>query len=316
MYTQIVLQFVAGELRYIRNHYYCLHKSSPMRKHFIYFVAALSIGFSSCTKDDLPNMDPIAAKIMLNEAYGTDPRQTMDIYLPPNRNSRDTKVMVLIHGGGWSGGDKSDMTVIVDSMKKRLPDYAFFNINYRLASWPANLFPTQEIDVKAAVAFIHGNSDYYQVSKKFVFAGASAGGHLALLQGFKDSVPVKARAIVSFFGPSDMVDMYNNPASPAAPAAAIAALMSGTPTSNPGLYFSSSPINYINSSSAPTILIQGGLDPLVRPSQSTSVQTKLTAAGVANQLVFYPTGGHGDWDVATYTDAFNKIQAFLAAKVQ
>jgi hypothetical protein len=31
--------------------------------------------------------------------------------------------------------------------------------------------------------------------------------------------------------------------------------------------------------------------------------------------VFYPTGGHGNWDVATYTDAFNKIQVFLGVHV-
>jgi uncharacterized membrane protein len=51
---------------------------------------------------------------------------------------------------------------------------------------------------------------------------------------------------------------------------------------------------------------------LVRPQQSLAVQAKLITAGVANQYVFYPTGGHGDWDAATYTDTFNKIQAFFA----
>jgi len=286
-----------------------------MRLHQFLFAACIVV-LASCTKDDTAGtgQDPISEKTMLNVAYGTDAKQSMDIYLPANRNVTNTKVMVIIHGGGWTSGDKTDMSVVVDSLKKRLPDYAFFNINYRLAAWPNNLFPTQEMDVRTAVQFINGNTATWQISKKFVIAGASAGGHLALLQGFKDSVPVKTKAIVSFFGPSDMADLYNNPL-PAAPAVAIAALMSGTPTTNATLYYQSSPVNFINSSSAPTILIHGGLDPLVRPSHSTNVQTKLTAAGVANELVFYPTGGHGDWDAATYTDAFNKIQAFLTANV-
>lgn len=285
-----------------------------MRLHQFLFAACIVV-LASCTKDDTgTGQDSISEKIMLNTAYGTDAKQSMDIYLPANRNVTNTKVMVIIHGGGWTSGDKTDMSVVVDSLKKRLPDYAFFNINYRLAAWPNNLFPTQEMDVRTAVQFINGNTATWQISKKFVIAGASAGGHLALLQGFKDSVPVKMKAIVSFFGPSDMADLYNNPL-PAAPAVAIAALMSGTPTTNATLYYQSSPVNFINSSSAPTILIHGGLDPLVRPSHSTNVQTKLTAAGVANELVFYPAGGHGDWDAATYTDAFNKIQAFLTANV-
>jgi acetyl esterase/lipase len=61
--------------------------------------------------------------------------------------------------------------------------------------------------------------------------------------------------------------------------------------------------------------LHGGVDPLVNASQSVAVKNLLTAAGVTNQYVFYPTGGHGDWDVATYTDAFNKIEAFLKANV-
>lgn len=286
-----------------------------MRLQKLLFAAFLILFAASCTKDEADDgTGTISEKTMLNVAYGTDAKQTMDIYLPANRNITNTKVLVMVHGGGWVSGDKTDMSVVVDSLKKRLPDYAFFNINYRLAAWPANLFPTQEMDVRTAVQFINGNTTTWQVSKKFVIAGASAGGHLSLLQGFKDSVPVKMKAIVSFFGPSDMADMYNNPL-PAAPASAIAALLSGTPTSNPTLYFQSSPVNFINSNSAPTILIHGGLDPLVRTSHSTNVQTLLTAAGVTNQMVLYPTGGHGDWDAATYTDAFNKIQAFLTANV-
>lgn len=286
-----------------------------MRLQKLLFAACIVL-LASCVKDDQGGgTNGIAEKIMLNTAYGTDAKQTMDIYLPANRNITNTKVMVVIHGGGWVGGDKADMSVVIDSLKKRLPDYAFFNINYRLAAWPANLFPTQEMDVKAAVQFIYGNTDTWQVSKKFVIAGASAGGHLSLLQGFKETVPVKAKAVVSFFGPSDMAALYNDP-SPGAPATAVFLLMSGTPASNASLYASSSPINYISASTPPTILIHGGLDPLVKLYHSTNVNTALASAGVATQMVTYPTGGHGDWDAATYTDAFNKIQAFLTANVQ
>ncbi len=268
----------------------------------------------SCKKDDTTTGgDPIAAKTILNVSYGTDPLQKMDIYLPANRSVTSTKVIIMVHGGGWIQGDKSDFTTMVDTLKKRLPGYAIFNINYRLAAWPANIFPTQELDVKAATEFIYGNRSTYLVGDKFVMLGASAGGHLSLLQAYKYSSPVKVKAVVDFFGPTDMVAMYND-----APASqpAYMLLLSGTPASNPTMYSQSSPVNYITASTCPTIIIQGGADPLVNATtQSVALKNKLTTASVVNEYVFYPAGGHGDWDAATYTDAFNKIQAFLTVNV-
>lgn len=282
-------------------------------KTILYSLIFFSLTFNSCTKDDAPALGTTATT-MLNVAYGNDPAQKADIYLPANRNTSNTKLLIMIHGGGWSIGDKIEMNPYVDSLKRRLPDYAIANINYRLASGTNNLFPTQENDINAAIAFIYSKRIEWGISDKFVLLGASAGAHLAMLQGFKYNTPVRAKAIVDFFGPSDMIKMYNNPA-PFAPPALIAGVIGGTPVSHTTLYLQSSPVNFINAQSPPTIILQGGLDPLVLPSQSEAVRDGLTAASVVNQYVFYPTGGHGDWNAATFADAFNKIQLFLETNV-
>jgi acetyl esterase/lipase len=275
----------------------------------IFFLVFL---VSSCSKNE--DEGSISASTTLNLAYGPQPLQNMDLYLPADRSSASTKLLIMVHGGGWSAGDKADLNQFVDSMKRRLPGYAIANINYRLASGTTNLFPTQEMDVKAAVEFIVSQKMAWGISDQFVLLGASAGGHLALLHGFKYNSPVKVKAIVDFFGPSDMVAMYTNPAI-FAPASAIVSIMGGTPASQPTLYYQSSPVNFINAQSPPTIVLQGGLDPLVSPAQSEAVINKLNAVAVPNQYVFYPSGGHGDWSGATYTDAFNKIQLFLETNV-
>lgn len=286
-----------------------------MKLQKLLLALVITVSFASCSKSDPTTTVNIAASNQSNVAYGTDPLQKMDIYLPANRSTTSTKVLILIHGGGWALGDKNDFATVIDTLKKRLPDYAIFNINYRLFAMPNNTFPTQEVDTKAAVDFIYGNRGTYLISDKFVLLGASAGGHLALLQSYKYSSPVKVKAIVDFFGPTDMVDMYNNPG--AYSQLTLLGLMSGTPLTNPTLYNSSSPIQYVTATSCPTIIIQGGLDPLVNATtQSFALKTKLTTFGVINQYVFYPTGGHGDWDAATFTDAYNNIQAFLTANVQ
>ncbi|MEO5562456.1 MAG: alpha/beta hydrolase [Chitinophagaceae bacterium] len=83
----------------------------------------------------------------------------MDVYLPANRNTGSTLVLILIHGGGWQEGNKSDFDPFVASLQQRLPGYAIFNVNYRLAGNGTNLFPSQENDIKATVEFIYGKRD-------------------------------------------------------------------------------------------------------------------------------------------------------------
>ena len=198
-----------------------------------------------------------------------------------------------------------------------MPAYAIFNINYRLSAFPNNVFPTQENDVKAALTFITGNAASYLISGKYALVGVSAGAHLAMLQGFKYTNPITPKVIASFSGPSDLIEMYNNPAGGITLISdAVAAAVGATPAQDSLLYATSSPVNYITSTSPATIVFQGGVDPLVSVTQAVEVQSKLTSSNVTNQYVFYPTAAHiGTWDNATMFDAFNKLQAFLAANV-
>jgi acetyl esterase/lipase len=256
--------------------------------------------------------NPAVADSLINISYGSDGRQKMDIYLPANRSVTGTKALFLIHGGGWNEGDKADFTGAVAGLQSVLPDYAIININYRLVASNQNLFPAQENDVKAAAEFIFAKKNDYSISDKWVFLGASAGGHLALLQSYKYNSPVKPKAVISFFGPTDLTSLYNanNPS--------IALLLLGvtgtTPALNPTLYQQSSPISFVNAQSPPTMLLQGGADPLIPPSQSTLLINKLQSTGVANQYVFYPTEGHG-WTGTNLLDSYAKIVAFLQLHV-
>ncbi len=173
-------------------------------------LSSLALLFFSCSKNELTPVTPIppvqqpsalAASTQLNVAYGSDPLQKMDVYLPANRTSAGTKVLIIIHGGGWSTGDKSDMAPYVDTLKRRFPAYAIININYRLVTATANFFPAQENDVKSSVEYVFNKRNEFAVSDKFVLLGASAGAHLSLLHAYKYTTPVKIKAVVDFFGP-------------------------------------------------------------------------------------------------------------------
>lgn len=286
-------------------------------KFFRYSAVILFFIVQASCKKEVFTGNTVAAVNQTNIAYGTDPQQKMDLYLPPDRTMSTTKVMVMIHGGSWTGGDKNDLAAYMDSLKKRLPSYAIFNINYRLSASPYNVFPTQENDVKAALDFIHSKSAEYLISDKYALIGVSAGAHLAMLQGFKYSSPIKAKAVASFSGPADLIEMYNHPVGGnIIISLALAQAVGTTPMQNSLLYTTSSPVNFITDTSPPTILFQGGTDPLVSATQAMEVQTKLTNAGVINQYVFYPDAAHiGFWDNATMYDAFNKLQTFIEKNV-
>jgi acetyl esterase/lipase len=269
--------------------------------------------FTACKKSDNNSNGNSGSKTIMNLSYGADAKQKMDIYLPANRSIAATKVLFLIHGGGWTEGDKADFNLYVSTLQLRFPDYAIININYRLVINNQNLFPAQENDVKTAVEFVAGKKNEYLLSDKWAFLGASAGGHLALLQSYKYTGTVKPKAVVSFFGPTDLTALYNNSPNPLIPLLLLE--VTGTiPSLNATIYQQSSPVSFVNAQSCPTLLLQGGQDPLVPVAQSTSLRDKLQAAAVPNQYVFYPNDGHG-WDGPDMVDSFDKIQAFLTQYV-
>jgi acetyl esterase/lipase len=280
-----------------------------MRKLLLLLTITVYLAACKKEKDQTPVYDKKA-----NVAYGTDALQVMDLYLPADGNASSTKLMVLIHGGAWADGDKADFDIYIDQLKRRLPDYAFANINYRLFTLSGqNKFPAQEQDVKAAVTFLLNKSTEYKFSKTFVLLGASAGGHLALLQGYKYAQDAAPKAIVSLFGPTDLTHLYNNPPQPTLPGL-LAVIVGGTPAQNAALYEASSPISFVNSQSAHTLLLHGGKDNLVPPAQATRLIDKLKAAGVYNEYVFYPDEGHS-WTGPNLEDSFNKIEKFIRQHV-
>ena len=285
-----------------------------MRKLILVF--SIVILFAACKKNDAlipipPN--PEVAIAYSDVGYGTGQLQKMDIDLPAGRTINTTKTIVVIHGGAWIDGDKADMTFVVDSIKKRNPNFAFINLNYSLAiNGGANVFPAQEMDIRAAIQFYLAKSSDYKVSKDLILLGASAGAHLALLHGYKNDPDKHVKAIVDFFGPTDLVAIWNEGF---LVQFGLIVVVGKSYIDSPAIYTESSPINYVTAQSPPTIVLQGLLDDIVLPTQSTSLVAKLNSAGVPHQLVTYPNEGHG-FSAVDNTDALNKIMPFLAPYVK
>lgn len=276
-----------------------------MMRNISVFFLAMTICFS-CTP--VPEDVPVGPSTLKEVTYGNDSLQRMDIYLPKDRKESKTKTLFTIHGGGWKEGDKKDFDGFVAGLQTYLPDYAIVNLNYRLAANGTNLFPTQEQDVKAAIAFYLDRTSTYKVSKNIVLLGMSAGAHLALLHGYKNDSGHHVRAIINYFGPTDLTKFIEDGQ---LQEALMLEVIGATQTSAPEKYTQSSPVTFITSTSPPTLTFQGENDPLVPIAQAVILDDKLKENSVPHEFVRYQ-GGHGDWPLETYADSFDKIKSFIS----
>ena len=160
----------------------------------------------------------------------------------------------------------------------------------------------------SAITYLKSKTGDYNISTDFVFLGISAGAHLALLQGYKHSDILQPKGIVSFFGPVDLEQLYVN--SDQSIPVVLHNIMNATLQENPNLFKEASPINYVTSSSAPTLMLHGDKDNLVPLEQAQMLQNKLIDLGVMNKLVVYPGQGHG-WIGEDLIDSFNQVEAFV-----
>ncbi len=289
-----------------------MHTHFP--KKFVTPFIFLLLLFSSACKKDNPNpetsYDVNQTYNLQNISYGTDNQQKMDVYLPANRNS-NTKVFVLIHGGGWSGGDKADFTGLLNTLKTYYPNHAIININYRLASEASPAYPKQINDIQSALTEI--SLPKYNVSSQFFLFGASAGGHLSLLYSYSFDQDHHVKGICNTVGPSDMTDpnYLNNPLY----WSAYNVLVSGGTQNQAGIQ-AVSPALHVTATSAPTISFYGDSDPLVPSTQMARLHDALNANGVYNQATMYQDAGHGDWDQTQSNDCIAKILVFVNAYFQ
>ena len=271
-------------------------------------VPLLNVGCNKSAPDRLPEA------VYSNVAYGADGYNRMDLYLPAGRSQQKTRLLILIHGGTWSFGDKTHLNAYVSLAKKYLTGYAIANINYRLADLTGNRFPVQEEDVKSCVEYLLQNAGIYNISNKFLIFGESAGAHLALLQAYKHADIVHPIAVVDFYGPTDLTEMYNA-ASNLLVQETLVFMLNGTPESKPDDYEESSPLKFATAGACPTIIFHGGMDDLVDTNQSVILRKKLNELHVINEYVYYPNAGHG-WSGETLEDSFVRIKKFLEKNVR
>lgn len=275
------------------------------------FISLLALGsLASCSADSDPAPDgPMVPRDIINEAYGTDIRQVLDVFLPAGRSTDSTPILIYIHGGSWIQGSKEEFLQFKEAIRISFPNYAFVAINYRLFDFNtnANRFPTQENDVIEAINYIKSKTKSWNVSDQLILAGASAGGHLALLHGTKHQPIGNIKAVIAFFPPTDLASFYSHNL---LTQLALNGLLGGSPQDRPNAYLESSPSNYVRTAVVPTIIFHGTTDTVVPIWQSDIFAGKLKEVSARFEYQRIENQGHG-FTEQTYLQAFKDAAEFL-----
>jgi acetyl esterase/lipase len=278
---------------------------------FLFLFLALCLG---CSKDSSEEEtigvvpEVVEAYQALNVSYGSDENQVFDIYLPENRTT-STKILILIHGGSWVSGDKSDMSSVKAFISALHPNVGIVNMNYTLAGINNPPIPMQTEDISMVVDYLSMNKSSLIVSDDIGFIGLSAGAHLSLLWSYAHDVNNQVDMVCSIVGPANFTDpaYYDN--------------VLYQPVfqlfGNPSIEFleSASPYHRATTSSPPTLLFYGGMDPLVPTSQGVDMDAQLTTLGVPHEFHFYPEEGHG-WEGENLLDTTSKISTYINTYIE
>lgn len=127
----------------------------------------------------VPRSLPAGVTLRRDLAYGRDPQQRYDLYLPPR--PQDAPVLFMVHGGGWKRGDKAMASVVDNKVAHWVPQGVILvSVNYRMLPGTPPL--EQARDVARALASAQAQAASWGGARgKFVLVGHSAGAHLVTL---------------------------------------------------------------------------------------------------------------------------------------
>lgn len=229
----------------------------------------------------------------------------LDVYAASPASAKGaTPAVLVVHGGGWSAGEKGDASLFSQVLATH--GYTVFDVQYRLAPQPN--WKTAMGDVKCAVGWIkqHASSPDWNVDpKQLTLLGRSAGGQLALLTAYTpgdpklppscDAPDTTVESVIDLYGPTDLTWGYDHPSNPRAYdiRGKVAAFTGGTPSTAADLYRLLSPVAGATASSPRTLIVHGGRDQLVAFHNSELLADRLRELSVPCETLFIPFAQHG-----------------------
>ena len=226
----------------------------------------------------------------------------LDVFYP-KRKTKLFPAVILVHGGGWRSGDKSQQV----PMAQEIASHGFVaaTVEYRLS--PEAKFPAAIFDLKAAVRWIRANSSIYGVdSNKISILGCSSGGHLASMlgatngnkkfEGNGDNLDHSSdvQAVIDIDGILDFTDPAESGKDQDLEKPSVGKLWLGySYKDNPEIWRIASPINYGDSKTPPFLFLNSSIDRF-HAGRDFFIE-KLNQYQIYSEIHTFPDTPHAFW---------------------
>jgi len=233
-------------------------------------------------------------------------RLRLDAHIPLGKGP--FPAVILVHGGGWTAGSKTANFVVPLFDPLTRTGFAWFTIDYRLA--PQYPYPAAVQDVESAIAFVKQHAKEYKVDGKNVaLMGESAGAHLVNLVGARNRPPAQVAAVVSFYGPIDLVEYCKGLQGKPVPKGIrdFLQIMEWNDAAAAKLR-EASPATYLSRKTPPFLFIHGTKDEAVPYEQATLAVELFKKTGVPCDLITVRDGIHGviNWEKDAQFQAYKE----------
>lgn len=198
--------------------------------------------------------------------------------------------VVLVHGGGWDGGDRRELAGLNRWLAARGVAVAAFD--YRLA--PAHPWPAQAEDLRVVIRWVRENAAKLGVNPdRLTLLGRSAGGQIATAAAYGEPLP-GVRAVVALYACHNMEFVWSIRSEHDALNShkLMTQFLGGGPEGREELYRSASGEQLVHPGAPKTLLIHGALDELVWCRHSERLAAELEKAGVPHVFVELPWATH------------------------
>jgi acetyl esterase/lipase len=210
------------------------------------------------------------------------------VYQPPRAGT--FPIVVQTYGGAWQRGSADSFGDFARYLASR--GYVVFAIDYRHA--PRFTFAAQFADIKTSLAWVRRSAAKYGGdTSRIALLGRSAGAHLSLMAAYDSTLP-RVKAVVSYYGPVDLVDAYNNPPSPdPLDIRSIERAFIGDSLEQAReQYKRASPVSHVRAGLPPTLQIMARRDHVVESRFGDTLHVALRKGGNQSVLVEIPWADH------------------------
>ncbi len=221
--------------------------------------------------------------------YGSNDKVKLDLYQPISLNGHTAEVVILLHGGGWTSGDKSFLTPTVNTLLREGKNLAIVNINYRVDSKAGDLLSLQLADLQNVIRFLNKNAAKYNLrTDNYRLVGFSAGGHIALTYAYR-TTETAVKTVVAISAPTELSvkELLDKSLWPN-----VEKLLGKKYGDSIEVFKNASPFHLANFRSPKTMLIYGQKDVLVSSQQGELLARKLSMMHVPCKFNVLPGETH------------------------